>query len=214
MIGVLKNFIHDLQAALERLDRFRDKVLFVFIKPFWPRKITPNHLTIFRIGIGLFLFILLFYYKNDGFNLIISLFFIGIVTDLLDGSIARALNEETRVGAMMDPVADRILIVPIAIYSLSADHRWLLLLLILLEILNALISIWAHGKSIFIESNIFGKIKMFLHSIVFLAILVFWPRAPHIFFIYLLWISSIVMVVSIYVKTLDFKKLQKICPGA
>lgn len=207
MASLVKNFINELQLFLEKIDSWRDKVLFVFIKPLWPRQVTPNHLTVLRICIGLFLFITLFYYKNDSAALVITLFFIGILTDLLDGSIARALHKETKVGAMMDPVADRILIIPIAFYSLFGDHRWLFLVLVLLEVINGLISLFAQGKNIFLQSNIFGKVKMVLHSLVFLAILFFWPKAPNIFFIYILWISAILIAVSIYVKILDLKNL-------
>lgn len=203
----INNFISELQFFLEKIDKHRDKVLFVFIKPFWPRLITPNCLTFARVIIGLFLFFLLFYYKNDDASLVILLFFIGISTDLLDGSVARGLKRETKLGAMMDPIADRILIVPIAIYSLFGDHRWLLLILILLEVLNALISVYAQSKNIFIQSNIFGKTKMLFQSVAFTAILVFWPKTPNLFFIWMFWLSVILMVISIYVKFLEIKKV-------
>jgi phosphatidylglycerophosphate synthase len=141
--------------------------------------------------------------------LIISLFCVGALTDLLDGSVARGLKKETKIGALLDPAADRILIIPIAIYSLFTDHKWLLLWLLLLEIINALSSIYAHGKNIFIESNIFGKVKMVLQSIVFVAILVFWPKTPNMFFIYILWFTVILIIVSIYFKILEIKKIVK-----
>src|SRR5258706_13100139 len=155
----MKKFLDELKLFLERIDTLRDRILFVFIKPYWPRRILPNHLTVIRIIIGIVLFILLFY-ENTNKALIISLFCIGAITDLLDGSVARAFNEETKVGAMLDSAADRILIIPIAIYSLFNLHRWLFLILILLEIINAVVSIYGHGKNIFIEANIFVKIKM------------------------------------------------------
>jgi len=197
--------LNSVQLFFEDLDRLRDKILFVFIKPFWPRAITPNHLTVVRIIIGSLLFFLLFYSKNDDKALIIFLFCFGALTDLLDGSIARGLGKETKLGALLDPVADRILIIPIAIYSLFNSHRWLFLLIIGLEIINFLTSVYAHGKNIFVESNIFGKIKMVLHSVVFGAILIFWPEAPHLSFIAILWISVAFLIVSIFVKVMELK---------
>jgi CDP-diacylglycerol---glycerol-3-phosphate 3-phosphatidyltransferase len=193
------------KLLFEKIDTFRDNVLFVFIKPYWPRKITPNQLTIFRIIIGLLLFILLFYYKNTSEALIITLFCIGALTDMLDGSVARGLNMVTRVGEMLDPAADRILIIPIAIYSLSSDHKWLLLSLLLLEILNGLASIWWHGKDKSAKSNIFGKVKMFLQCIVFADILIFWPKPPHTFFVYMLWLSVAFLLASIFLKYWESK---------
>ncbi len=201
--------LYRLKSFLEKIDTIRDRILFVFIKPYWPRKILPNHLTIARIIIGIFLFVVLLFYKNNNPALVIILFCIGALTDLLDGSVARALNEETKLGAMLDSAADRILIIPIAIYSLYNFQRWLFLFIILLEIINALISIWAQGKNIFIESNIFGKIKMFLQSIVFAVILILWPKTPNMFFVHLLWLSIIFIIVSIFFKILEVKKYAK-----
>lgn len=205
----MKNFLNDLKSFLEKIDGFRDNVLFAFIKPYWPRQITPNHLSIARIFIGVYLFILLFYYNNTNQILIISLFCIGAFSDMLDGSIARALDKETKIGKVLDPVADRILIIPIAVYSLLSSHIWLLILLILLEAINASVSVYEQSKNIFAGSNIFGKIKMFLQSIVFLAILLFWPMPPNEFFIYILWISVYIMIISIFFKILDLKASKK-----
>lgn len=193
------------KSFFERIDAWRNKVLFYFIKPYWPRKILPNHLTILRIIIGIFLFVLLFYDKNVSEIVVIPLFCVGAITDLLDGSVARALGKETNVGAILDSVADRILIIPIAIYSLFNLHRWLFLLLMVLEVINAVVSIYGHGKHLFVQANIFGKIKMVLQSVVFAAILVFWPHPPNHFFISLLWLSVAFMILSIFFKSLAVK---------
>ena len=198
--------LYNLKLFLEKIDSLRDKILFLFIKKYWPEKISPNHLTITRIVIGILLFIILFYSKNNDKNLIISLFIFGALTDLFDGSVARGLKKETKLGAVLDSVADRILIIPIALYGLFSSHKWLFLLIVLLEIANFLISVYGYGKNVFIKSNIFGKIKMFLQSAVFAAILVFWPNTPNIFFIYALWISVLFIIISIYIKFLELKK--------
>ena len=200
--------IFALKDVFEKIDRGRDQVLFVLIKPYWPRRITPNQITIVRIVIALFLFVILFFYKNDNKFIIISLFCFGAFTDLLDGSVARGLNKVTNIGAMLDPAADRLLIVPIAVYSLFAGHKWLLLILIFLEIINALVSIWAHGKNIFVTSNIFGKLKMLLQSVVFAAILVFFPNEPNLFFIDMLWVSAIFLIIGIYLKVLEIRNVK------
>ncbi len=153
----MNTFFKSLKAFLEKMDGFRDKALFVFIKPYWPRKITPNHITIVRIFIGIILFISLFYYGNNNGWLIIPLFFVGIITDLLDGSVARALRQETKLGAMLDSAADRILIIPIAVYSLFNSHKLLFVAIIVIEIINMIISLIASAKNIFTESNILER---------------------------------------------------------
>ncbi|OGZ70002.1 MAG: hypothetical protein A2904_02425 [Candidatus Staskawiczbacteria bacterium RIFCSPLOWO2_01_FULL_33_9] len=204
----MNKFIEELKLFLEKLDHYRDEVLFVFIKPYWPSKITPNAITTLRIVIGVLLFSLLFFFKIEDKVLIISLFFFGVLTDLFDGSVARGKNMVTELGAMLDPVADRIIIMTIAVYSLFEPHRWLLLVLLLTEIVNTFVSIYYKTKKVYLESNIFGKTKMVLQSLVFVAILIVWPNPPHQFFIDILWISVAFMLLSILSKVLEINQVK------
>lgn len=198
MFDWLKNF-------LEKLDYYRDRLLFLFIKPYWPRKIIPNHITYVRIVVGIILFVLLFFFNVEDKLLIVGLFILGVITDLLDGSVARGLDKVTEFGAMLDPTADRILILPIAVYSLYGPHKWLLLALLASELLNAWAALYYKSKAIYKESNIFGKTKMVLMCIVFVAILIEWPDAPSVFFIDLLWISLIFSLSSIGSRIFELK---------
>ena len=201
----MKTFIDDLGHFLEKLDSFRDEFLFLFIKPFWPRKITPNFITSIRILIGIALFILLFFYKHDSKALILSLFCVGVLTDLLDGSIARGLNKVTELGAMLDSTADRLLIIPIAIYSLYQYHEWLLLVLLLIEVLNAVVSIFYKSKEVYLESNIYGKTKMVLQCIVFVVILIIWPANPSQLVTDLLWLTIPFSLLSMITRIVELK---------
>lgn len=202
----MKKLLDGLQKFLEKIDHFRDEFLFVFIKPLWPRKITPNHVTYLRVYIGIILFVMLFFFGIENKTLVISLFCIGVLTDLLDGSIARGLNEVTEFGAMLDSTADRILILPIAIYSLYNFQKWLLLALLLMEILNAIASLFYKSKEIYLESNIYGKTKMVLLCIVFIVILIVWPSKPPVFFIYVLWASLVFSCLSIFARILKLNE--------
>ncbi len=199
----MNNLIEKFKDFLEKLDYYRDEILFVFIKPYWPRKITPNQLTYIRLAIGLLLFVLLFYFGIENKALIVSLFCVGVLTDLFDGSVARGLDKITEFGTMLDPLADRILILPIAIYSLDAHHRWLLLLLLSVEIIGALVSLFHKSKESDVKANIFGKVKMALLLLVFIAILIAWPHEPSIFFIDIIWLSLIFSFLSILARILE-----------
>ena len=106
------------KVKLESLDHLRDWLLFPFIKRCWPRYIVPNYLTSLRIILGVIIGLLLLVSGLKEKALIILLFCLGLFCDLFDGSVARALNIKTRIGAIMDPIADRFLILPVAIYSL------------------------------------------------------------------------------------------------
>lgn len=198
--------IENLTYFLEKIDHCRDELLFLFIKPCWPRKITPNHITWIRVLVGLMLFVLLFYFGIEDKVLILYLFSFGAVTDLFDGSVARCLNKVTEFGTMLDPVADRILILPIAIYSLQGHHRWLLLIFLLMEMIGALVSMYQKSREIDVKANIFGKTRMVLLSIVFFAILIYWPNEPSVIFINLIWGSLILSVLSIFARVIELNK--------
>ena len=199
-------FLDDLQYFLEKIDYYRNKFLFFFIRRFWPEKITPNQVTWIRVFLGIILFVLLFWLGIENKLLIITLFTVGVFTDLIDGPIARCLNKVTEFGAMLDSTADRIIILPIAIYSLYHFHKWLLLSLLIMEIVNALASIFYKSKEIYLESNIYGKTKMVLMSVVFIAILLAWPDSPSNLFIYILWLTIPFSCLSILVKALELNE--------
>lgn len=197
--------LDSLQNFLEKLDKIRDKILISFIKPFWPRKITPNMITWVRVFISILLFVLLFFLKIENKSLILTLFCIGIVTDMFDGSVARGLDKKTEFGAMLDPFADRLLILPIAVYVLFLNEKWLLLALFLMELFNGFTSVFYKSKEIYFESNIFGKTKMVLQSLVFLIILVSFPKSPSEIYLDILWISIIFGILSIFARILELK---------
>ncbi len=197
--------LSDLEYSLKKIDYYRDRLLFLFIKPYWPRKILPNHLTYLRVAIGLSLFVLLFFFGIENKLLIISLFCVGAITDLFDGSVARGLKKETDFGMMLDPTADKILIIPIAVYSLYQSQKWLLLLLILAEVISGLVFIFQKSRGADTRPNIFGKTKMVLLCIVFAFILIAWPNFPSVFFIDILWASLIFSVLNVFSKVLELK---------
>jgi cardiolipin synthase len=73
------------------------------------RKLTiPNALSVLRLlGVPLFLWLLLV--PHDDLAALIVLAIAGF-TDWLDGVLARALNQTSRIGALLDPAADRLYI--------------------------------------------------------------------------------------------------------
>ena len=203
-VSMLKEYIKTLEKGLEDLNARKDRFLYGYLEIYWPRRITPNQLSWFRVCIGILLFVLLFNFKNENGLVIFPLFLIGVLTDLLDGAVARHFNQITRLGEMLDPLADRILLIPIFIYTII-DFKTLLSCIILFEIINALISLFTQGKNIFFGSNIFGKTKMFLQSVVLVAILLFWPQIPNFFFISLLWVSVACAAISVILKGFEVR---------
>ena len=68
-----------------------------------------NIITISRIIIALIIFYL--FTRNDSYLLILILFFIAGISDYLDGYLARKYNLVSSIGEILDPIADKILIV-------------------------------------------------------------------------------------------------------
>jgi len=167
-----------LKSFLENIDYHRDQFLFPFIKKYWPRWILPNHLTVLRIVLAVFLIILFALgYKNQAF--LICVFVFASLLDLFDGSVARGLNEVTVLGAYMDGIADKILILPIVIFILYESYFWLLLLLFIAEGLAALGYLYHRTKDKLVKANIFGKTKMVLECVGLGYIILFnFPGTP------------------------------------
>ena len=68
----------------------------------------PNILTIVRI---LLTPVFVMAYTSENFNLAWMLFAVAGLTDALDGFLARIWNQRTQLGAMLDPLADKALLV-------------------------------------------------------------------------------------------------------
>jgi CDP-diacylglycerol--glycerol-3-phosphate 3-phosphatidyltransferase len=70
----------------------------------------PNILTGFRILL-IPVFVVIFYLPMEwSAPIAASIFWLAGVTDLLDGYLARRLNQHTAFGAFLDPVADKIMV--------------------------------------------------------------------------------------------------------
>ena len=70
----------------------------------------PNYLTIGRIIIVPF-FVISFYFPGFYGDIIpLTLFIIASFTDFLDGLLARMYKEESKLGELLDPIADKIIV--------------------------------------------------------------------------------------------------------
>ncbi|WP_456386336.1 CDP-diacylglycerol--glycerol-3-phosphate 3-phosphatidyltransferase [Profundibacter sp.] len=90
----------------------------------------PNILTVLRLLAAPALAVMFLYFKTpwaDWFALI--LFVTAALTDFLDGYLARAWKQESKFGAMLDPIADKamVLIALLVIVGFSGVKAWILL---------------------------------------------------------------------------------------
>ena len=81
-----------------------------------------NKLSLFRILLVPAFVVCLIYYRPGELEILrylaVGLFALGVVTDAVDGYVARAEKQATRLGAILDPAADKLLLVT-AYLSLS-----------------------------------------------------------------------------------------------
>lgn len=85
----------------------------------------PNWLTAFRVGLVpvlVLVFILPFGWARSAAAVV---FLLAAVTDWLDGFAARRLNQSSRLGAFLDPVADKLIVAAALVLVTMADpHPW------------------------------------------------------------------------------------------
>ncbi len=77
-----------------------------------------NLLTISRIFLALIIFILISFFGN--YSISITLFFIAGISDYFDGFLARKFSAQSSIGEILDPIADKILIV-FLFFALAID---------------------------------------------------------------------------------------------
>src|SRR5262245_10010870 len=138
---------------------------------------TANQLTVLRI-VFVPVFIILLAYHELGWAL--STFVVAGITDVLDGIIARRFGQKTSIGAVLDPIADKLLMsASILILSLpqmefhNSIPRWLMIVIIsrdMFILLVSLIVVLMVGWRVFTPSP-YGKISTFMQVITVLAVL-------------------------------------------
>lgn len=124
-----------------------------------------NSLSLFRLLLSIPLGLSLVYHW-DSFTIIIC--FIAYISDLLDGYLARKLNEITDFGKIIDPLADKVLVgtATLIIIIMQIIPLWFGILIILRDIMIFFVGIIIRYKySITLQSNYFGKF-----TVVFIAI--------------------------------------------
>lgn len=94
----------------------------------------PNLITILRIILVPFLIAAIF---RAHYELAFVLFFVAGVSDLLDGFLARHFNWHTRLGSLLDPLADKLLVagVFIALAVTGLVPAWLAVLVIVRDLI-------------------------------------------------------------------------------
>ncbi|MBH0192848.1 MAG: CDP-diacylglycerol--glycerol-3-phosphate 3-phosphatidyltransferase [Nitrospira sp.] len=134
----------------------------------------PNFLTLVRICL-IPVFVVVFLAPTPDRSLVAAVIFtVAAVTDLLDGYIARRTGQVTKLGKLLDPIADKLLVLSALILLVNIDRVTALvaLLIIARELAVTGIRAIAAGERLIIAAETTGKYKMALQvvAIVFLIL--------------------------------------------
>ncbi len=94
-------------------------------------------------------------------------FVLAMITDWLDGFLARKYNQVTSFGKLFDPIADKVITTTAMIFLMLFNYSfvWLILIFVLRDVLVDGSRNLAAVKQLKIEASIYGKMKTVVQSI-------------------------------------------------
>ncbi len=122
----------------------------------------PNGLTLFRIFLVPLLVVLLLTRMPAREYLALGVFLVAAITDFLDGFWARRFNKTTRLGALLDPIADKLLVSTalISLVDLQEADAWAVCIIVGREFAVSGLRAIAASHGVIIRASRLGKLKM------------------------------------------------------
>ena len=137
-----------------------------------------NKLTLLRIILVPVFMVFLLNKISYGEYLAAGVFILAALTDSLDGYIARKHNQVTKLGKLMDPIADKLLVTAALISLVQMDKlsAWIAMVIIARSCGNGALSIAASEGQV-IAASIWGKLKTISQVVAVAIILNNFPLA-------------------------------------
>jgi CDP-diacylglycerol---glycerol-3-phosphate 3-phosphatidyltransferase len=137
----------------------------------------PNVLTVLRIVAVPVLVVALLDETPDGDVIAAIVFALAALTDGLDGYIARRRQQVTTFGKLMDPLADKMLVIAALISLVSLDRlaAWVAMVIIARELAVTGLRGLAAERGVVIAASWLGKVKTGLQIAAILAVIAFDP---------------------------------------
>lgn len=172
----------------------------------------PNFLALVRIGLAPLMFILLVDRNLSVFEgLHVSwldyfaalIFVIASATDFFDGFIARNWDQKTQLGAILDPLADKMLTLAAFLGLMMIDRAspWAIYLILTREFFITGLRVAAVGEGKDIGASMAGKAKTVLQMIAIGFLMMNWPYAQA-----LLWAAVALTLYSGYEYIIGYTK--------
>lgn len=166
----------------------------------------PNLLSLFRIAIIPVLVYLLTFDDAVSALLAAALFLFASLTDFFDGYLARRYRSVSNLGKILDPLADKLMVVAALIMLVDVNRpgepelpAWLVVVIIVRETAVTILRGVAFTEGIVMQAEEMGKYKFSLQAIAVFTLLVHYPYLGIDFYvigIYFLWIAAVVAVWS------------------
>src|ERR687891_681330 len=139
----------------------------------------PNVLTVLRILAVPVIVVALLDETPNGDALAAAVFALAALTDGLDGYIARSRDAVTTFGKLMDPLADKLLIVAalVSLVSLGRLAAWVAMVIIARELAVTGLRAVAAERGVVISASWLGKLKTALQVAAVFALII-WDPAP------------------------------------
>src|SRR5438105_10417087 len=119
----------------------------------------PNSLTLLRIFLVPFMVVVLLTKYSNYLGL--GIFFVAAITDYFDGYFARRMKKTTRLGALLDPIADKLLMSAafISLVELGLARAWMVVIIIGREFAVSGLRAIAAQHGVTIAASPLGKTK-------------------------------------------------------
>ena len=162
----------------------------------------PNLLASIRILIAPLMFWIILnpqLFTNNGFDISWNYYFASLlfvlasVTDFFDGYIARQWNQMTMLGAILDPLADKMLTLAafLGLMVIGEASPWAIYIIIVRELFITGIRTVAVSEGLSVKASWAGKVKTVSQMIAIGFLLMHWPFGTA-----LLWIAVALTVYS------------------
>lgn len=163
----------------------------------------PNLLTLSRILL-IPVFVMLFLTPTPERSLWAALVFVvAAVTDLLDGYLARRRSQITKLGRLLDPIADKLLVLSglALLVEFQQVAAWVAIVIIGREVVVTGIRAIAAAQGVVIEAERLGKYKMVFQVIAIALLIVANAAIPGLEFVQplgmaLLYVALVLGVIS------------------
>ncbi|MGV8059425.1 MAG: CDP-diacylglycerol--glycerol-3-phosphate 3-phosphatidyltransferase [Smithellaceae bacterium] len=161
----------------------------------------PNTITLIRIGIVPFLFILLSS-PGEFWSLILAILFVAAsVTDVVDGYIARKYQLITTMGKFLDPIADKLIVntAMILMIPIGRIPAWIVAITIMRDLIVDGIRSISSSEGLFVQASSLGKQKTLAQIIAVTALLIHYPilgADAHLVGMIILYIAFVLTIYS------------------